>query len=523
LLEHPDPEIKNATTLILRMLWTSPQNIPPLLADAKRLEQLPDIQPQIEAITKQEYLSASPGRKQNTNTYSFSNINTANIDSLGESVWKIKARTQLSHLARDSKKLSIQISQLSNPRRWLHRTMATADKLFEQGESFQALDSYRQVFKFLENVEKQTERASLKLSYLLYSSVRLDLEQSGSIQDLCISTLIKIDRIHFLNGDASIAASYFLLATQKSSYRDNPLVYARAFFMLALSRHKDYNTIGAIKLLKDETNLIATIERVLKEETNNELLTCGLSLLIDLGEFFQTNLRTRQAAIDSLLAAKAVYQRISGPLPETLRQKAFQALLRLGHLLAAKDRLPEAGDTFNLLVTSWQEQVQNEPTPILIRARLAWAVIANLQGNLPHGKSQLTILAPYARDVLETIKEARDEERKLFCLNRVMAAEMLALTARILPDSRSEAANAYMASAWFLLSRYRFPLSNALDWLEAQDTDVISNCISISNLSDDSDGYGNAGGFIDEITRLKANPYKEKNYLQEESRALARV
>ncbi|MBK9142066.1 MAG: hypothetical protein IPM23_06185 [Candidatus Melainabacteria bacterium] len=262
LLEHERADIKGGATLLLRMLWAHPDDIPELNDPPESLEVLPRVKPQVEdseAMARRQALyfdqrQAEPG----INRY-------AGDADLPDRQQALKTRPKrhgiLSRLRGRLKEVEESINRTVFQRYWYYKTIARGNDALNDGRYHEAGEIFLEAYKAIGNS-------------FWFSEVEFDL-------------LMSIGHSLACQNNWSLAQNYFFLA-YKSFYNSNDLsARERSVLMLAVMRIMKDERDEAKRLILESAQLLNSFDRIMEKEVRRsyvsrpEVLEALLEIQVD--------------------------------------------------------------------------------------------------------------------------------------------------------------------------------------------------------------------------------------------------
>jgi hypothetical protein len=242
LISHPSAHIKEAATLIKRMLWAAPDQIPILDAQPEEIARLPNIESERqtgespEPLTEEQVAAKIERYRENlqNNDFSFIDTDAAMVQTTLKRPRPPTALEKLPHLMADRwEKACLWFSVYS----WVDQRMKKAKSLLQRGHTEDACKIYLKVYKVL-------------------------TESNNTQVDDYFSCLLRLGCCYKVSETPALASNYFLLALQNVG--NKPKILAAIY--LAQSRFHSGDEAGATKLLMENVEVARYLPENIQEE-----------------------------------------------------------------------------------------------------------------------------------------------------------------------------------------------------------------------------------------------------------------
>lgn len=247
LLDHERADIKGGATLLLRMLWAHPDDIPELNDPPESLEVLPRVKPEVvdsEALARRQALyfdqsQVETGPLSGPNRYA----GDAELPDRQQALQKRsrpKRHGILARLRGRLKEVEDSINRTVFQRYWYYKTVARGNDALNDGRFHEAGEIFLEAYKTIGNS-------------FWFSEVEFDL-------------LMSIGHSLACQNSWSLAQNYFFLA-YKSFYHSNDLsARERSVLMLAVMRILKDESDEAKRLILESAQLLNSFDRVMEKE-----------------------------------------------------------------------------------------------------------------------------------------------------------------------------------------------------------------------------------------------------------------
>lgn len=492
LLEHPSAELQQAAALVLRMLWVTPEVIPPLNATSDELNSLPAVkvaEPEGESVGK-EPVTLSKTSISEANQSSFPENETGELllpsstnryESLsGNQLNYKRKKEEWRGFRRLKEKLSSQSQAITkrilsgvSPAVWHTYISSQGDSLFKTGEYEQAIKAYAEAYSVYEHSPEE------------FASTVLE-------------DLFRLGRSFALTNNMSLANNYFLTASRLAARVKDVCETTRADFLLAVCKGLGGDESEALEKLSTIAQLRTYLGYIIKCEMPGRLI-CHPSvfrLLARLGDrYFQDGFN--EAGLNFHYAALEIFNVIYQGAPAQVVSEGARIMTGVGliHCLERGSRT-EAETHFG------QAAQLLEPFPDcnVQLLSISFLLLSVQVANSTKGQTDWFDhrIKAYSAEEIEAAWQNMPPGKI-----DSKVADVLVSTANLLKTSGDiTLAKTLVSIAWrLLLTDANFSPYKQITWLEAYDDATITHCLKSSLMNDASKFKSYRSALIDELAR----------------------
>ncbi|MDZ4838086.1 MAG: hypothetical protein SGJ27_30255 [Candidatus Melainabacteria bacterium] len=316
LLNHESLHIREATSLLRRMLWAAPLSIPILDCPPECLELLPHVKNEIQADFIPPPIESTPAIPQTNTAHRFDFIDdeASSVRVSAQQKARQTASQKLKNLDQARLKLAEDMLLFFAPTHWVHQHMALALRHFDDGHYDSALNTYLRVYK-------------------------LTSKQTWTNDDSFFWCLMGLGYCSGLSDKTALAGNYFLLAAKSANTEKTKF---RSALCLAVVRFESGDQNGAIKLLSDRWRVNSDLAETIDFEMHN-VFVLRPSFFHLLRQFGERLLEQEDArSVEVLAAARRVFCELTKTNSLEISEAAALSLLKLAVIYRKRKDLEQA-------------------------------------------------------------------------------------------------------------------------------------------------------------------------------------